>query len=1173
MESEEYFRRMYGNDGAYNTLSHVRTHSIPYGEKGSVVGPTVDHPVNNAAVAAAMIITQPIEHQQQLQFHNLDNQQQIPVHVQHQPRVPVQQHQSQHQPQLHAQQHPHLMEQQHEQQILYKCNECGSSWGDLKTFRQHQRKHFNSSGDIHPSPILDTVEKGPAISTHQVSTSKNSDCIPNNFLSLMPSVTSSVPQGYSPEPPKMYLPEPAKSFSIESPETYRPLPHIGFNTQQTKTYTQGPPEKCVNLKRVFSESELKNKKEKKSYEQTDTVMGVDTESSFLNLEHSIFQNKDGETQDSYASDDSYTNNSDNSHTKEEIEKNISYFEAKLEENINLLKSLDKKRCLKTQQRKQCHKTNEACTDNKEPELDVDDDSAIVPLVADTTPMLDVIRWFQQHQLLKSEMKCSHCKQVMSWKTVLEMKRFKEGFYWKCITRGCPKFNSRKSIKTGTVFERSQISLKQWLHIMYKWSKNIGSTAVSKQINLNCKTIRECYSFFRDVCEQYFRENPVKLGGPGINIEINVFSLSDSRHPRNRGTEKQPPIWVLAIVETNCIPSIGYMGMVESRDVAALLSIISKVVQPGSIIYTREWRAYRKILGVSETVGTVAHFINFVDVNYTTNNQTIESYWKKHKSHLMAMKGIKKSALNSHLQEFMWHERFTDNVLEILCEQISIQYSNDTFNDTPDNSNSMEEVNKPKINVEEKIRGKEHILDEPPFKKCRSIVQPSQSSRSISKDSITQDKYSITQKSSASNSSHIDDPDDFCLGDEIENHIKYSEIRLEENGNILEQIPPKKSLPIVQKGSQHHNKVKDYTGNQDPDTECDSDIVPLFAETSPMLDVIKWFQQRQLLKSEMKCDHCENVMSWRTVVEMKRFREGFYWKCKNRSCPKFDVKKNGKPMKSIKAGSVFEGSQLSLKKWLHIMYLWSKNVGVKTASEQVNITPKTMSQHYSFFREICEVYFKANPIKLGGPGITIEVDVSITKWSKKSKCNRGPEPRDPILALGIVDTTCTPAIGYMEIVETNDAASLLPMILKVVQPGSIIRSKEWRAYRKIQCLSNTDGTVNQSLNFVDVDTSEHKQAIESYWEKHKSYMIAMRGCKKHAVNSYLQEFMWRERFSDNALEILCEQIALQYSDVSCIDNTDGSRLGKETKKPRLGLKIKLEENHPTHIQEDHSINNF
>ncbi|CAL4231857.1 unnamed protein product, partial [Meganyctiphanes norvegica] len=176
-------------------------------------------------------------------------------------------------------------------------------------------------------------------------------------------------------------------------------------------------------------------------------------------------------------------------------------------------------------------------------------------------------------------------------------------------------------------------------------------------------------------------------------------------------------------------------------------------------------------------------------------------------------------------------------------------------------------------------------------------------------------------------------------------------------------------------------------------------------------------------------------------------------------------------------------------------------------------------------------FKANPIKLGGPGITIEADVSITKWSKKSKGNRGPEPRKPILSLGIVDTTCTPEIGYIRIVETNDIATLLPMILKVVQPGSIIRCKEWRAYRNFQGLSNMDGIVNHSVNFVDVDASVHKQAIKSYWEKHKSYIAAMRGCKKNTVNSYLQEFMWRERFSDNALEILCEQIALQYSDAS------------------------------------------
>jgi hypothetical protein len=45
--------------------------------------------------------------------------------------------------------------------------------------------------------------------------------------------------------------------------------------------------------------------------------------------------------------------------------------------------------------------------------------------------------------------------------------------------------------------------------------------------------------------------------------------------------------------------------------------------------------------------------------------------------------------------------------------------------------------------------------------------------------------------------------------------------------------------------------------------------------------------------------------------------------------------------------------------------------------------------------------------------------------------------------GIADTSTKPAITYMQTVEKRDAATLLPIIEKVVY------SDKWRAYRQIQ----------------------------------------------------------------------------------------------------------------------------
>ena len=100
---------------------------------------------------------------------------------------------------------------------------------------------------------------------------------------------------------------------------------------------------------------------------------------------------------------------------------------------------------------------------------------------------------------------------------------------------------------------------------------------------------------------------------------------------------------------------------------------------------------------------------------------------------------------------------------------------------------------------------------------------------------------------------------------------------------------------------------------------------------------------------------------------------------------------------------------------------------------------------------------------------------------------------------------------MEIVERRDAATLLPIIEKVVRPGTTIHSDQWRAYGQIA--ENRDynhRTVNHTLHFVDPKTGVHTQNIESYWAKHKQRIKTMKGCRRKSLEGYLQEFMWMEK---------------------------------------------------------------
>ena len=80
--------------------------------------------------------------------------------------------------------------------------------------------------------------------------------------------------------------------------------------------------------------------------------------------------------------------------------------------------------------------------------------------------------------------------------------------------------------------------------------------------------------------------------------------------------------------------------------------------------------------------------------------------------------------------------------------------------------------------------------------------------------------------------------------------------------------------------------------------------------------------------------------------------------------------------------------------------------------------------------------------------------------------------------GMADTSSDPALGYMEIVNRRDEATLLPIIQAHTLPGTTIHSDEWAAYRRVQQLGNvhTHAAVNHLLHFVDPSTGVHTQNL-------------------------------------------------------------------------------------------------
>ena len=286
--------------------------------------------------------------------------------------------------------------------------------------------------------------------------------------------------------------------------------------------------------------------------------------------------------------------------------------------------------------------------------------------------------------------------------------------------------------------------------------------------------------------------------------------------------------------------------------------------------------------------------------------------------------------------------------------------------------------------------------------------------------------------------------------------------------------------------------------------------------------ITWLQSKGLLARNKQCSSCSNPME---LQHRNDISDKYRWRCPN--CKK---------SLSLRSGTFFEQSRLQLRQWIVLMYWWAREYPVKDAAEEALVDEKTAIQIYQYCRDICSwrLLNTDAPLMLGGPGVVVQIDESL--FRHKPKYHRGYATRNEVWVFGLCDTSVSPAQGLMCIVPDRRAQTLLPIIQRHVRTGSIVHSDQWRAYDRVQQLPSvsTHDTVNHSVEFVS-PTGVHTQNIESYWSRVKRKFKRMKGVHESMLNSYLDEFMWRERHgrsAPTALANLCRDISLRYPPVAC-----------------------------------------
>ena len=125
------------------------------------------------------------------------------------------------------------------------------------------------------------------------------------------------------------------------------------------------------------------------------------------------------------------------------------------------------------------------------------------------------------------------------------------------------------------------------------------------------------------------------------------------------------------------------------------------------------------------------------------------------------------------------------------------------------------------------------------------------------------------------------------------------------------------------------------------------------------ELIKYFQDKGMLKTSIACEKCNKLMHMQFTVYSE---DGFRYRCSK--C---------KRTMSIRSGSFLAKSKLSLPTFYAFLYLHHLDVLQKDIAEVLGLAENTVIDYSNFIREQCSNVLITENEMLGGVGIRVQAN--------------------------------------------------------------------------------------------------------------------------------------------------------------------------------------------------------